>query len=871
MNLSLSNKYESLRRIFCISVFFFITMMLSVSVPIMAQDYLLITEVYYDPSGTEPDEEWIEIYNPGTSAVDLSEFKIGDEETQGGGEGMFQFPDGSSIAAEGVQVVANNGTAFEALYGFSPTYELNDSSGLIPDMIEYGEWAAGSVSLSNSGDEVLILDAADAAVDVVTYENGFYSGVIPHPGVTGQGQSIERCPADQDTDDCSQDFREETDPSSTVLSVRFICPTPGTTSTPTMTYTGTQPQGTPTPTPTLGPYPLITETLYNGVTEPDDEGIEIYNPHDFAIDLSQYKIGDEETQGGGEGMFIFPAGTTIDPDQVIVIANNGLAFEAEYGVTPDLEFVNSSTEIPDMLVYESWGTDSIALGNSGDHVLLLGPSDVPVDVLIWDGADFPGVTPHPGGCGNGESLERCPADQDTDNCAEDFLLQSFPSMTFGSVRFDCPTQIPTYTLTPSPTGPTATPTPTTTHTVSDTLVISEVIYDALNEPQGECIEIYNMSGETIDLSVIKVGDEEEPGGSEGMFVFPAGSEIASGQVVLIANEAEELFQICAVIADYELNDSRMDVPDMVPYVQWSDGNVALSNSGDQVILLDEADSFLDVVTYEGGSFTGVIPHPGVVENHSLERNPANQDTNDCSEDFLDQEDPCTTLGFVTTGPTTPSPTPTLTGTPTVSPTATATDTPTVTPTGTLPTMTPTRTPTLLPTSTLTPTSPPTHTPTITPSPTSSPLPTDTPTYTPTNIPSLTPTDAPTQAQTPTLIPTPRPLGVYLSLSEEVFHPFDLFLLEAEITNPGPETYVNVPFVVVLEVVGLYFWYPAWTEDFAFEFIDLDAGSYLMEILNFEWPDEPSSFAGAKFYGAMLNQDFDRIFGEFTVVQFGWEP
>ena len=50
---------------------------------------LLISEVLYDVVGTEPDGEWIEIYNAGASAIDLSGYKVVDEDEQGGGEGML--------------------------------------------------------------------------------------------------------------------------------------------------------------------------------------------------------------------------------------------------------------------------------------------------------------------------------------------------------------------------------------------------------------------------------------------------------------------------------------------------------------------------------------------------------------------------------------------------------------------------------------------------------------------------------------------------------------------------------------------------------------------------------------------------------------
>lgn len=57
--------------------------------------HLVISEVLYRPAGAEPDAEWIEIYNPSSVPISLSGYKIGDEETKGGGEGMWNFPLGA--------------------------------------------------------------------------------------------------------------------------------------------------------------------------------------------------------------------------------------------------------------------------------------------------------------------------------------------------------------------------------------------------------------------------------------------------------------------------------------------------------------------------------------------------------------------------------------------------------------------------------------------------------------------------------------------------------------------------------------------------------------------------------------------------------
>ena len=217
---------------------------LYLSLPIRASSStLLISEVFYDAPGTDEDEEWIEIYNPTASAIDLSAYKIGDEEEQSGSEGMYQFPPEASIPPGGVIVIALKATGFYALYGFNPDYEVTDTDPSVPDMIKYSAWATGKIALSNSGDEVLILDGGDAIVDAMSYgdKTTFLDPACPD---VATGHSLERSPANVDTD-TAEDWIDQESPNPG--SVTVPTPTPTATSTPTATPTAT-PTTTPTPT-----------------------------------------------------------------------------------------------------------------------------------------------------------------------------------------------------------------------------------------------------------------------------------------------------------------------------------------------------------------------------------------------------------------------------------------------------------------------------------------------------------------------------------------------------------------------------------------------------------------------------------------------
>jgi hypothetical protein len=171
---------------------------------------LVISEVLYDPAGSEPDREWIEIYNPGCASVDLSTYKVGDEVAQGGTEGMLKFPNGAALAPGEVIIVANKATAFFSVYGFNPDYEMLESDPGVPIMDNYTAWTDGSVALHNDGDDVLLLDAGDDVVDGLSWGSSthFFSPSAPD---VSQGRSLERWPADADTDTAA-DWRSQSTP-----------------------------------------------------------------------------------------------------------------------------------------------------------------------------------------------------------------------------------------------------------------------------------------------------------------------------------------------------------------------------------------------------------------------------------------------------------------------------------------------------------------------------------------------------------------------------------------------------------------------------------------------------------------------------------
>jgi hypothetical protein len=350
-------------------------------------------------------------------------------------------------------------------------------------MVEYSAWAGGSVTLTNTGDEVLLLNVFDDLVDAVSWGSSNWA-FDPDVPVVSKGHSSERVPGFVDTDtegdwvDQPAPTPGQTDitplptasptptagvtvssspsPSPTASKTPSPSPTPSKTvtgspspsSTPSKTPTGSPspsptasktatptatktPTGGPSPTPSKTPTPsagglLISEAVYDPDSpEPEGEWFEIHNPTGAAIVLAGFKVGDEEIAGGGEGMYVFPAGSLIPAHDVIVVANMAFQFEADHGWKPDFELAESDPAVPNLVKYTIWATGSISLSNTGDELLLLDAADELIDAVSWAESTW-AFDPSVPDVAEGPSIERFPAGADTDT-ALDWVDQENPT------------------------------------------------------------------------------------------------------------------------------------------------------------------------------------------------------------------------------------------------------------------------------------------------------------------------------------------------------------------------------------------------------------------------------------------------------------
>jgi hypothetical protein len=123
---------------------------------------IVINELMYNPASNLADDEYLELYNRGTTTVDLSNWRFSKGIT-------FTFPVGTSLGAGQYLVVARNVT--QAMNHYGITNLVGNYTG----------------KLDNSGETVTIANAAGTTIDTVKY-----SDVPPWPvGPDGLGQSLE--------------------------------------------------------------------------------------------------------------------------------------------------------------------------------------------------------------------------------------------------------------------------------------------------------------------------------------------------------------------------------------------------------------------------------------------------------------------------------------------------------------------------------------------------------------------------------------------------------------------------------------------------------------------------------------------------------
>jgi phosphatidylserine/phosphatidylglycerophosphate/cardiolipin synthase-like enzyme len=134
-------------------------------------NWVTLSEVMYDPVGTESDEEWLELYNPTAAAVGIGGWQLKDN------TGTWNIPAGTTINAGQYLTVARNCTAFRARWGVD--------AGL----------CGLTLSLANTGDVVRLVNASTFEVDRVAWNS-----YLPNWSISAsEGTTITRTSPGKDT------------------------------------------------------------------------------------------------------------------------------------------------------------------------------------------------------------------------------------------------------------------------------------------------------------------------------------------------------------------------------------------------------------------------------------------------------------------------------------------------------------------------------------------------------------------------------------------------------------------------------------------------------------------------------------------------
>ena len=116
-----------------------------------AQNVQIVEIMYNGAVSGDTDGEWVELFNPGSSAADVGNWTLSDGDT----EGSYTIPTATTIPADGFLVLC-----------FESDPALNDSNQGCD--LEYGASAA-SLNLNNAGDDLTLRDDGGTVIDIVTY------------------------------------------------------------------------------------------------------------------------------------------------------------------------------------------------------------------------------------------------------------------------------------------------------------------------------------------------------------------------------------------------------------------------------------------------------------------------------------------------------------------------------------------------------------------------------------------------------------------------------------------------------------------------------------------------------------------------------
>lgn len=249
---------------------------------------IIINEIMYNPSGSDTDNEWVEIYNEDDFDCNIDDWRLFEDDTNHD----LTFKDSKIISADSYAVITNDATNFLENYP--------DFDGILIE---------STFSLLNNGEYIALKDYSLDIVDGVTYNRSW--------GGDGNRKTIEKC-----IDGWRESLADGGTPGyeNTVFNYTTTIPSSTSTTTSTTTTTTTISEttsstSTTTTTTTTPTHPYIGEIMHSP-PDPLDEWVEIISA--TQVNMTNWNLTDEANH-----VYTFPLNFIFD-GTVKVHTNTGV-------------------------------------------------------------------------------------------------------------------------------------------------------------------------------------------------------------------------------------------------------------------------------------------------------------------------------------------------------------------------------------------------------------------------------------------------------------------------------------------------------------------------------------------------------------------
>lgn len=112
-------------------------------------------------------------------------------------------------------------------------------------------------------------------------------------------------------------------------------------------------------------------------------------------------------------------------------------------------------------------------------------------------------------------------------------------------------------------------------------------------------------------------------------------------------------------------------------------------------------------------------------------------------------------------------------------------------------------------------------------------------------------------------------GVKILMPSDYYYPGDSFFLKIQICNTTPIPRESMPFFVILEISGEFYFAPGFTQ-FDFYHVNLTPGDITVEIIpEFLWPEDKGSVDGIVVHSAITDPLITEIYGQMDSFTFGF--